>query len=232
MSIYNNGNIVNGWKFLTPYGATLHDGKTTIYPLPGPDEKWGPWITHPDKRVEADGFDCGPGGYHAMQNIDAQYAPAVSWWIWYVQTYEVYLLGQSSEKFRARRIRLRRVLPWVFHRMIRLGWCAGLSLRQASLHNADLHGANLCGTCLRGANLAGADLAGANLRRADLHNANLEGANLDHAILAYANLERANLLFARLVGADLFGASLYGANLDGANTTGAIRDGALWPSGS
>ena len=197
---------MNGWKFLNPYGATVHFGTETLYPLPRPGEKWGPWFEHPEPVT--DGQDCGPGRYHVMRRLDARYAPA-NWWPWYAQAEG--LAGESAEKYGCHRLRLRRVTCRVFWRIIRLGWC-----HSSNLSGADLSRANLSRADLDGANLDGADLSGADLYRADLYRADLSGANLDGANLAGADLYRANLSRANLSRADLSGANLDGANLDGA----------------
>ncbi|MBD3260909.1 MAG: hypothetical protein GF334_04405 [Candidatus Altiarchaeales archaeon] len=60
---------------------------------------------------------------------DARYATR-NWWPWFAQGREV--LGHSREKARVVEIRLRRVTPRVFWRIIRLGWC-----NEADLSGAD-----------------------------------------------------------------------------------------------
>ena len=188
------------FKFLDPTGATYWNNQETVYALPHPGEKWGPWMTHPHPG-EPDGQACGPGGYHAMKRCDATYAP-VNWWPWWVQVRRI--LGQDDEKVRAVEIRLRRISPRIWHRWLRLGlggtdanlrWAY---LRWADLRGADLSGADLRGADLRGAYLRGADLRGADLSWADLRWANLSVANLSEANLRGANLRRANLTKANL----------------------------------
>ena len=180
-----------GWKFLNQYGATEYEGVETIYPLPRPDEKWGPWLTHPEP-AEPDGKDCGSGRWHVMKKLSAQYAP-IGWWPWFVEYRGIF--GESDKKVGVRELRLRLVPKRVFWRVIRLGWCKGSNLWNAVLWNADL----------RGANLRGANLRDANLRYADLRNANLRDANLEGADLRYADLRDADLRYADLEGADLRG---------------------------
>jgi hypothetical protein len=166
---------MNGFKFLTPDGATEYDGQRTIYPLPGPDEKWGPELAHPNP-AEPDGQDCGPGRYHVMKKPTNPYGPR-NWWPWYAQSTAA-TVGESNDKFSTTALRLRRISPKVWHRIIRLGWCRGADLWDANLRVADLRGADLRGANLRVADLWGADLRDANLRGADLRGADLRGANL------------------------------------------------------
>jgi len=115
-----------------------------------------------------------------MRRLDACYAPK-SWRVWFAEARGV--VGEDEEKFGAIEVRLRRVTPRVFWRMIRWGWCAGANLEGATLRRADL----------RRANLEWATLRRADLRRANLKGASLEGANLDGANLYGANLEGAGL---------------------------------------
>ena len=145
----------NGIKFLTPWGTT--EQHYTEYALPAPTKKWGAWMEHP-APARPDGDDCGPGRYHVMKTLSAQYAPII-WWPWWVEYEEI--VGESAEKVGVARLRLRRIRPAVFHRMIRFGWCK----------DANLTGVNLTGANLRGANLEGANLRGANLTRANLYGA-------------------------------------------------------------
>ena len=135
----------NGIKFLTPWGTT--EQHYTEYALPQPGEKWGAWMEHPAPAAP-DGNDCGPGRYHVMKSMSAQHAPR-NWWPWWVQ-YEK-IVGESEEKIGVVRLRLRRIRPATFYRLIRAGWCVGANLR----------GANLRGACLYNADLTGADLTGA-----------------------------------------------------------------------
>ena len=225
---------MKGWKFLDPTGATYphrRDGtKEMVYLLPRPGQKWGDWMRHPNP-AEPDGRTCGPGRFHIMRRLDALYAPP-QWYPWFAEIRGV--LGADEVKASGTEIRLRRVPPRVFWRIIRLGWCAGNDLREAPLGGADLHGANLSGTDLsdadlRYADLTHANLAGANmqfarldeacLRGADLHRADLRGAILRHADLRYASLRYANLR-----GADLRGAVLDSTDLSGAKLDGALLD--------
>ena len=157
--------VGNGIKFLTPWGTT--EQHYTEYTLPQPGEKWGAWMEHPAHALP-DGNDCGPGRYHVMKALSAQYAPS-NWWPWWVEYQSV--IGESAEKVGVARLRLRRIRPAVFHRMIRFGWC-----KDADLTGADLTGANLIRANLTGANLTRADLNGANLPGANLNGANLRGA--------------------------------------------------------
>jgi hypothetical protein len=197
--------VRHGFKFLNPYGATLYKGVETIYPLPRPNEKWGPWFKHPHPAIP-DGFDCGQGRWHVMKHINAAYAPK-NWHPWFVQARGV--TGESREKFGTPELRLRRITNRVFWKIIRMGYCQradlfGANLRYANLEDADLHSANL-----RYANLDGANLVGADLRYANLDGANLVGADLRYADLRYADLRYANL---------------DGANLEGARLTNTILD--------
>ena len=139
--------VKNGFKFLTPYGATTRrdingrENGETIYPLPRPDEKWGPWFEHP--KPTEDGESCGSGRWHVMRSISAVYAPS-DWWLWYVQAENI--IGESDEKFSCTRLRLRRISRKVFWRMIRLGWCKGANLLNADLSGVDLREANIDNT--------------------------------------------------------------------------------------
>ena len=190
-----------GFKFLTPWGSTLDrwpDGSKdkrhgqeaeTVYPLPAPGEKWGPWFEHPNP-AEPDGDDCGPGRWHVMKRPSARYAPR-TWWVWYAECRGI--VGESNEKFGCTEMRLRRITRRVFWRMIHLGW-----MKRADLRWADLSGAYLSGAYLRGANLRGAYLRGADLRGANLSGAYLSGANLSGADLRGANLSGAYLRWADL----------------------------------
>ena len=150
---------IKGFKFLTPWGTT--EGRSTsdqpckrgqkeatVYILPRPDQKWGDWMTHPEPPDEPDGEDCGYGTFHIMKLPDARYAPN-SWHIWYAEIDVV--MGESDQKARGVSIRLRRIRPEVFARMIRLGWCRGAYLTGANLTRADLRGADLTGANLTGA---------------------------------------------------------------------------------
>jgi hypothetical protein len=158
-----------GWKFLNPYGATTRNGVETLYPLPRPDEKWGPWFKHPTP-AEPDGEDCGSGRWHVMNRLDARYAPS-DWYPWFVEWRG--LIGKSQEKTGVAELRLRRLPLKVFIRLLRWGYGCNANLRGADLYGANLHGANLYEADLRGA-----DLYGANLYEADLYGANLYEANL------------------------------------------------------
>jgi len=146
----NNSNetIVYGWKFLNAMGAT--EGRdmpgayhqrgqkaATYYNLPRGDQKWGDWLVHPEPIF--DGDDYGPGRFHIMRKIGADYAPA-GWWLWFARGRGV--CGGDYQKAGVAAIQLRRVRPEVFARMIRFGWCCGANLRGANLGGADLHGAN------------------------------------------------------------------------------------------
>lgn len=139
-----NQDIVKGFKFLSPLGAT--EGRdmpgashkrgqqaATYYPLPLPWEKWGQWLTHPDPVF--DDKDCGPGRFHLMNKLDARYAPK-DWWPWFASGRGV--TGSSNEKTSVAEVRLRRIRPEVFWRMIRFGWCKGANLYGANLSSADL----------------------------------------------------------------------------------------------
>jgi hypothetical protein len=141
-----------GWKFLNPYGATIYNGVETLYPLPRPDEKWGPWFVHP-QPVEPDGKDCGPGRWHVMNLMSADFATD-DWWVWFAEYRGI--IGQSTNKTGVREIRLRRVTRKAFIRVIRWGWCRRANLEGANLIRANLEGANLYGANLYGANLEGA----------------------------------------------------------------------------
>ena len=179
-----------GWKFLTPYGATEYNRKETLYPLPQPGEKWGPWIKHPEP-AEPDGCDCGAGRFHVMRKLDACYAPT-NWWPWFVEWRGS--VGKSDEKLGCHELRLRRVPKRVFWKIIRLGWCRGANLRGANLRGADLRGANLRGAILREADLRGANLWGAILRGANLWGANLWGADLRGADLRGAMIDKYTIM--------------------------------------
>ena len=114
-------NTERGWKFLNPRGATVREGVEYVYVLPAQGEKWGAWMRHPEP-AEPDGKACGPGRWHIMRRLDACYAPE-AWWVWFAEARGV--TGEDGEKFGAIEVRLRRVTPRVFWRMIRWGWCAG-----------------------------------------------------------------------------------------------------------
>jgi hypothetical protein len=174
------------FKFLDASLATHYKGVETVYPVPAPGEKWGPWLEHPEP-VEPDGGDCGPGGYHLMKVCSAEYAP-INWWPWWAE------VGESARKARYHRVRLRRISPAVWYRALCLGWGRSANLRNANLRNANLRNANL-----RSADLRNADLRNANLRNADLWNADLRYANLWNADLRYANLWNADLRYANLM---------------------------------
>jgi hypothetical protein len=235
-----NKEVRHGWKFLTPWGTT--EQYYTEYPLPAPGKKWGAWLEHPQPAA-TDGNDCGAGRWHVMKRLSAEYAPR-NWWPWFAEARGI--VGEGAEKFGATAIRLRRVRPAVFARMIRLGWCKGANLYRAYLRDANLTGANLESANLEGAYLRDANLTGANLESAYLRDANLTGANLESAYLRDADLtdaylRDANLTGANLTGADLYRADLYRANLRGANLrdadltdadlTGADLRGADLPKG-
>ena len=197
-----NKEVRHGWKFLTPWGTT--EQYYTEYPLPAPGKKWGAWLEHPQPAA-TDGNDCGAGRWHVMKRLSAEYAPR-NWWPWFAEARGI--VGEGAEKFGATAIRLRRVRPAVFARMIRLGWCKGANLYRAYLRDANLTGANLESAYLRDA-----DLTDAYLRDANLTGANLTGADLYRADLYRANLRGANLRDADLTDADLTGADLRGADL-------------------
>jgi hypothetical protein len=210
---------MNGFKWLDPTGATEYNGVRTVYPLPGPNEKWGPIFKHPES-VDPDGKDCGPGGWHIMKRLRNVYGPR-NGWPWFARSVGE-VLGESDEKFRTTAIQLRRITPKAFYRMIRLGFCSGANLSEANLRYADL----------RGANLRNADFRNANLRYAYLRGANLSGANLRNAYLRNADLRNADLRNADLGYANLSGANLSGANLSGANLSDAdYNDYTIWPTG-
>lgn len=127
------------FKFLDASGATYFEGKETVYSLPRPDEKWGPWMEHPTPS-EPDGQACGPGGYHLMLGPNAVYAPN-NWWPWWAEGRGV--IGSDRKKARFQAVRLRRIAPKVWHRVLRLGWCRGADLSRADLQGANLREANI-----------------------------------------------------------------------------------------
>ena len=220
------------YKFLDPSGCSsgqgnpfpypLRQGNPFPYPLPTPDQTWGPWIEVPTTEEDANGEPCG-NGLHLMKSLNAIYAP-LNWWPWAAQGEG--MLGEDDKKARFRRVRLRRILPPVFHRMLRLGMGKGADLVKVHLEGTDLRGADLKGANLWGSHLRGANLGEANLREANLGEANLEGVNLEWANLEGANLWEAHLGEADLRGADLEGADLGGANLRGADLERAYLRGA------
>jgi len=171
--------IRRGWKFLNPRGASEWEGVEYPYSLPAPGEKWGAWMRHPEP-AEMDGKASGPGRLHVMRQLDACYAPE-AWWVWFAEARGV--VGEDEEKLGATEVRLRRVTPRAFWRIIRWGWCAGANLHRADLYRANLEGANLRMANLEGANLYEANLYGANLYGANLYGANLYGANFHRATL-------------------------------------------------
>jgi len=146
-----------GFKFLDAAGCTYQHGNAYAYPLPGLDEKWGPWHEHPDP-AKPDGEPCGPGGWHVMRRLSATYAPE-GWHPWYAQWEG--LLGGDSEKVRVLRVRLRRINRYTFWRWLRLGLGNRANLEGANLRRAYLEGANLTGANLWGADLTGANIIGA-----------------------------------------------------------------------
>ncbi len=218
--IAEDGSHGNSIKMLDPTGATYYQGNATVYPTPRGDEKWGPWLVHPNP-AEPDGSACGPGGWHTHRSLSYAYAPrrAWPWWAEWRRS-----LGMNNEKVQAVEVRLRRIAPKVLWRAMKppFNWGRGANLSGANLSEADLSGANLREANLRGADLSGADLSGANLSEA-----NLSGADLYEA-----NLREANLRGANLSGADLCGANLRGADLSGANLSGAKwNEYTIWPAG-
>ena len=187
-----------GIKILDATGATYHTRRggraETVYALPGPDEKWGPWNVHANP-AEPDGLACGSGGFHAHRRLSWAYGPPRGW-PWFALWRG--LLGEDDEKVRVREIRLRRIAPAVLWRAMRppFDWGRGADLRWANLMaadlmRADLYEADLRWANLRGANLSGADLRWADLRGADLHEADLHGADLRGADLSGADLYEA-----------------------------------------
>jgi len=144
-----------GFKALDPTGATYYtrrDGTSeTVYPLPRPGEKWGPWLEHHDPATP-DGKPCGSGRFHVWRMLSLKYGPSGAW-PWFVE-WQGYI-GGNEEKLGVQRLRLRRIAPKTFARALRppFHWGKG----------ADLYGADLYGADLRGANLSGADLSEANL---------------------------------------------------------------------
>ncbi len=143
-----------GFKFLSPDGCTYHNGVETQYVLPRPGEIWGPVMRHPEP-AEKDGKDCGPGRYHFMTQLSANYAP-VDWYPWYARSPIASVVGEIAEKYSATECQVRRISREVWWRMIRMGWCVGANLVGANLGDANLWNANLGGANLRGAYLWGA----------------------------------------------------------------------------
>jgi uncharacterized protein YjbI with pentapeptide repeats len=240
--------VIRGFKFLDPLGATYYDGQPFYYTLPKANQKWGNWQKHPNSAKKPDGEDCGPNAFHVMRNLSAQYAPT-NWWPWFAEGRGI--VGESEEKFRCIEIRLRRIPRKAFWKIAKLGHLRGAVLRGADLTRADLRdaylrgadlrdaylrgadlrdaylgGADLTGAYLTGAYLRGADLRDAYLRGADLTGAYLRGADLRDADLGDAVLRGADLTRADLTGADLTGAYLRGADLTRADLTGAYLTGA------
>ena len=173
------------FKFLNPSGCTEYEGESYAYILPRPDQTWGDWMDHPNPGV-FDGRDCGPGGWHLMKTLDAHYGPA-NWWPWWAEGRG--LLGESVKKARYTSVRLRRITPRVFWRMLRppFNYGCGADLRYADLRDADLRYADLRYTNLRYTNLRYTNLRDADLRYADLRYADLRGANLRGANLRYTD---------------------------------------------
>jgi hypothetical protein len=171
-----------GWKILGPMLNTNYNGVDYFYPAPAPGEKWSGWIEHPHPG-EYDGQACGPGGWHYMRTKgpDARFVSMNQWWPWFVEVENI--LGEEKIKGRAVRMRLKRVRPRVFWKMIRWGWLRGADLHRADLHEADLRWADLSEADLRGANLRWADLSWANLYEANLYEADLRWA--DHNKLTF-----------------------------------------------
>lgn len=198
------------YKFLDPMLMTYFQGIGTVYPVPGPGEKWGPWLVHP-RDYSPDDMACGPGGFHLMKNLDARYAQ-IPWGAWYAEGDG--LLGEDLEKARFSRVRLRRIPRKTLHRLLRLGASSGKVLSGASLSNADLRDADFRLTVFRNSNLHGANLTGADLAGAALMNANLRYANLDRADLQDANLARASLTNISFSYTNFKGTNLHHAILD------------------
>jgi len=153
-----------GFKALDPTGATYPDNRrdgsgVMLYALPRPDEKWGPWMDHPNP-AEPDGRECGHGRFHIWSSLSLEYGPRNPW-PWFVQ-WEV-KIGGDGRKLGVRRLRLRRISPRVLARSLRSPFNWGF-------------GACLSNICLSGANLYAANLYAANLRDADLSDANLRDA--------------------------------------------------------
>ena len=143
---------ITGWKMLNQAMCTEYNGKYFPYPAPKPEAKWSEWMTHPEP-ANIDDSNCGPGRYHIMitRGPDASYAPK-NWWPWFAQGNRI--IGSNNEKAGVTSIRLRRITPKVFWRIIRFGWCMGANLRGANLRWADLRGADLIGADLRWADLS------------------------------------------------------------------------------
>jgi len=173
--------------------STRRDGSNKMqYVGPGPGEKWGPWVEHPNPAAP-DGKACGAGRFHFWRYMSTQYAPNHShpWWVeWKHPT------GTDRLKIGATMYRMRPIHANVLARMLRLGYgitCVlpHINLRGAKLWEADLRGANLRGAKLWEANLWEADLRGADLRGAALRGANLREADLRRADLQRADLRKA-----------------------------------------
>lgn len=211
------------FKFLAA-GATEYQGNIFVYNLPGQDEEWAT-TKHPSAQEWVDGRDCGPNRLHVMRHLDSRYAP-LNWWPWWAEPCGT-ILGESPEKISCTAIKLKRIVPRVFWRMLKLGWARDRVLTRAPLYLADLRGANLSGADLSYSNLGRAFLTDADLSRAQLQYANLQGAILTGANLTGANLSHANLENARLADANLTNALLFRANLGNANLWGAIVDKAI-----
>jgi len=199
-----------GFKILDASCCTWYLGKRTEYAVPGPGEKWGAVMRHPNP-APPDGRACGPGRFHVMRRLSLRYLPGG--YPWFAEYWEV--TGEDNEKVAVPSLRLRRIDKRTLWRALRppFNWGGDTVLWGIDLSEADLHGADLVGADLRWANLGGADLRWANLYAADLRGANLRWADLEGADLRRANLE----------GADLRWANLYAADLRGANPKDAIR---------
>lgn len=213
-----------GFKFLHASCCTYYDGIAFPYPIPGPNEKWGPWFEHL-YPAGPDGLPCGPGRIHIRLNLRVYFAP-IGWWPWWVQWAGE--ISRDGPNLSVRSCRLRRITKKVFWRALRppFNWGRGATLWKADLWSADLRNADLRGVNLRLADLAFADLHGADLRNAELWHANLHNANLRDANLQCANLLGANLWDAKLRNADLQSANLRNADLSNADLRGADLRGA------
>ena len=103
-----------GFKILDPTGATYpqqrRDGsREMVYALPRPEEKWGPWMEHPNP-AEPDGKACGSGGFHVHKRLSWAYAP-VRGWPWFAQWRG--LIGEDDEKVRLSRQEIAKSHSWL-----------------------------------------------------------------------------------------------------------------------
>lgn len=204
-----------GWKILTQLGTTppnMHTDNHTVYNLPNSDEKWGKWMKHPSPQFKKDFSDCGGGGYHILitRSPNSDYAPD-NWWPWFAEIRGV--IGVGINKARGQEIRLRRIMPDTFYKMVSSGKCnnsrlvraylKGIRFHNSRIRDLDLSDANMSGTYAESSSFLDVRFNGANIRISNFEDCKFDRCHFDFADLSNSNFMSTSFFSATLTTTNL-----------------------------